>query len=387
MLLLADSFLHQLDPFAIRFTPTFGVRWYGLSYAMGFLLAWAFVRWLAKSGRSPLNVRDIGDMMFSVILGVLIGGRLGYAIFYERHLLTDFSSAFPFWGVFAINRGGMASHGGIIGVVVAITIYGKRRGLSVLHMLDFSALASTIGLCFGRIANFINAELWGKALPASMQGQPPWWSVKYPQQVIERWLVAAQPSPMMEQKEYADVIAAAAYDFNIHAPAPGSAELTQQVMNEAQHRLDTLVQQLEPVVGMHGDVLQRIVDIARDSSESLHGQVVSTLKPMLTAYYPSQIMQAITDGPILALVLVLIWLKPRKPGVVGSWFLITYAFMRMVSEIFRQPDAGVGLTFGLSRGQLLSALMFVTGCACLWISTQRKVEKMGGLLKPMYAKS
>lgn len=384
MLLLAESFLHHFDPFAIRFTPSIGVRWYGLSYALGFLLAWAFVRWLAKSGRSPLTVRDIGDMMFSVILGVLIGGRLGYAVFYERHLFTDFSASFPYWGVLAINNGGMASHGGIIGVIVALTIFGRRRGLSVLHLLDVGALASTIGLCFGRIANFINAELWGKSLPPGMQDHPPWWSVKFPQEVIERWLSAAQPLPDTDPREHADLIAAAAHDFNIQAP---SAELTQLVAAEAQHRLDVLVQQLGPVVGMDGNVLQRIVDISRDASVPLHGQVVATLKPMLTAYYPSQIMQAITDGPILAGVLVLIWLRPRKPGVVGSWFLITYALLRVISEIFRQPDAGVGLILGLSRGQQLSALMLITGCACLWIATQRKVEKMGGLLKPLYLKA
>jgi prolipoprotein diacylglyceryltransferase len=83
-------------------------------------------------------------------------------------------------------------------------------------------------------------------------------------------------------------------------------------------------------------------------------------------------------------VLVLVWLKPRKPGVVGSWFLIAYAFMRVVSEVFRQPDEGVALTLGLSRGQALSALMFITGCVCLWIATHRKVEPISGLLKPMH---
>src|SRR6185503_17601709 len=88
-MLLADSFLHHFDPFAFRFSENVGVRWYGLSYAVGFLLAWLFARWMAKSGRSTLTVRDVGDMMFSVILGVLIGGRLGYAILYEQRLLTD----------------------------------------------------------------------------------------------------------------------------------------------------------------------------------------------------------------------------------------------------------------------------------------------------------
>lgn len=349
MLLLADSFLHHFDPFALHFTPDTGVRWYGLSYAVGFILAWMLVRWLATSGRSALTARDVGDMMFSVILGVLIGGRLGYALLYEQHLFTDFSSQFPYWGLLAINRGGMASHGGMIGVIIALTIFGRRRGVSVLHMLDVGALASTIGLCLGRVANFINAELWGKALPPTQQSYVnglgltgvdcPWWSIKYPKEILERWIPDNDP------------------------------------------RL-TLLDPLQSVVADSDRFYAKIVHMA----ETGDAAVLATLKPLLTAYYPSQIIQAITDGPILALALVLIWLKPRKPGVVGSWFLIIYAALRVFSEIFRQPDEGVALTLGLSRGQLISSLMFVAGCACLWIATQRRVEKMGGLLEPMYPK-
>ena len=223
MMLLADSFLHRLDPFAIHFTPTFGVRWYGLAYAVGFLLAWWLVRWLVKTGRSTLSLRDVGDMMFAVILGVLIGGRLGYAILYEPHLFTDFFPRFPWWGLLAINHGGMASHGGMVGVILALTIFGRRRHIPVLHMLDLGALCSTIGLFLGRIANFINAELWGKPLPAAMQSNPPWWSIKYPMQITERWLAVVDRPLGMNEKEYADLVAAAAADFNIHAPAEGAA--------------------------------------------------------------------------------------------------------------------------------------------------------------------
>jgi phosphatidylglycerol:prolipoprotein diacylglycerol transferase len=304
---------------------------------------------MAKSGRSPLTVRDFGDMMFSVILGVLIGGRLGYAIFYERHLLTDFSSQFPFWGLFAINKGGMASHGGIIGVIVALTWFGKRRGLSILHMLDIGSLGCTFGLFLGRIANFINAELWGRPLPDAQQSyvigrgltqvDPPWWSIKYPQEVTELWT-------------------------RVNDARLGALEPLQRVIADPDRFYPKIV-----AAAQKGDAT-----------------VVTTLKPLLTAYYPSQLIQALTDGPLLAAVLVLVWLKPRKPGVVGSWFLIAYALMRVISEFFRQPDQGVSLTYGFSRGQLLSALMFLTGCVCLWIATHRKVEKMSGLLQPMHAR-
>ena len=130
----------------------------------------------------------------------------------------------------------------------------------------------------------------------------------------------------------------------------------------------------------------RVIELAGDPAAPTHAQVVQALKPLLTAYYPSQIIQAITDGPALASVLVIVWLRPRKPGLIGSWFLIAYALLRVVSELFRQPDAGVSLTFGLSRGQLLSALMFVTGLVCLWIAAHRNVERISGLVKPIHAK-
>ncbi len=382
MLLIAEAYLHDLDPFLIRFSGEFGVRWYGLSYAVGFVLAWLFVRWMAISGRSPLTTRDVGDMMFSVILGVLVGGRLGYVIFYERYLLTDFSAGFPFWGVLAINKGGMASHGGIIGVIIALTIFGGRRNLSILHMLDMGPLASTMGLFLGRIANFINAELWGKPLPAHMQADPPWWSVKYPTQIIERWAAVIQPRAGLSDRSHADLVAACAADFGIDPSLP---DVAQRVVDEAHRRIGALSQQLDPIIGVDDRFLDRVVAIAGDAGASTHAEVVSVLKPLLTAYYPSQLIQALTDGPLLAAVLVTVWLKPRKPGVAGSWFLISYAVLRVASEVFRQPDAGVGLTLGLSRGQLLSALMFIIGCVCLWVSTNRKVDKMSGLLRPMHA--
>jgi prolipoprotein diacylglyceryltransferase len=186
----------------------------------------------------------------------------------------------------------------------------------------------------------------------------------------------------MSEREYADLVAASATDFNIHIPHDAPGELTQQVIGEAQRRLDELAQQLGPVVGFDDRFWDRVVDLARDGGAPLHDQVVAVLKPMLTAYNPSQLIQALTDGPIVFGVLTLVWLKPRKPGVVGSWFLIMYALLRVVSEVFRQPDAGVSLTLGLSRGQLLSVLMFVTGCVCLVIACRRDVPRVGGLLKP-----
>jgi phosphatidylglycerol:prolipoprotein diacylglycerol transferase len=114
-------------------------------------------------------------------------------------------------------------------------------------------------------------------------------------------------------------------------------------------------------------------------------QVIETVQPLLTAYYPSQLIQALTDGPILMAALVVAWWGPRKPGVVGSWFLISYGVMRILTEFARQPDEGVaGLVTPLgelSRGQVLSILMTLVGVVALVICARREVEPIGGLVR------
>ena len=382
MYFLADAYFHSLNPFAVKFPaswPVAGIRWYGLAYAVGFLLAWGIVRWVAKRGWSPIPRERIGDLMFAVFAGVLLGGRLGYALFYERHLFYTFSDSMPYWDLLAINKGGMASHGGMIGVVLGCWWFGRKYHVPTLHILDVGSLAATPGLFFGRIANFINAELWGKPLPEAIQSNPPWWSVKYASQITEHWLPVVHQGNQ-PHAEYADLISKVADDFHIQAPP---AELPDMVVAAAQHQLDIVQQQIGPLLGGVDDLFyERIVYLAHDSHAATHQQIVQALRPLLTAYYPSQFFQAITDGPILLGLLILIWLRPRKPGVVGGWFLIIYGTLRIITEFFRQPDKGVALTFGLiSRGQTLSLLMVLAGVGCLVISARRDVPKLGGLFR------
>ena len=331
MLFLADAYLHTLDPFAVRFPaswPVAGIRWYGLAYAAGFLIGWMMIRWMARTGRTIVRLHTVGDLMFYIILGVLLGGRLGYALFYEQKLFIGFDNTFPFWHLLQINKGGMASHGGMIGVILACWLFARKHSVPVGHIFDLAALGCPAGLFLGRIANFINAELWGKALPAAMQSNPPW-SVKYPGEILG-W---------------------------------DSAHLKQ-------------IASLESIVGVSGPGFTEAVVQKAYQHDTI---VMQTIKPLLTAYYPSQIFQAITDGPILFSMLALIWLKPRKPGVVASWFLIVYGGLRIVTEIFRQPDAGVPVTLGLQRGQWLSVLMMAAGVVGLWLSLGSKVPPLGGL--------
>lgn len=336
MVILAEAYFHTFDPFAIQFTPTFGLRWYGLSYATGFLIFWWYARWMAKTNRTSLSVEAAGDLLFYCILGVLLGGRLGFAVFYDPHLFIGFSKSLPFWDLLALHIGGMASHGGFIGVIVAVWLFSRRHAVPMLHTLDICALGCTAGLCLGRLANFINAELWGRALPAAMQAAPPWWSVKYPEEI--------KFSSFVEDAE----------------------------------RTAQLSENLASIPGANFMSYDKLAAAAQGGD----ADIISALQPVLTAYYPSQLIQALTDGPILAALLIMVWLKPRMPGVVGGWFLIGYGFLRISSEAFREPDVGIALLLGWSRGQVLSVLMILIGAIILAMVLRRKAEPLGGLKTP-----
>ncbi len=356
--LLADAYLHELDPFAIKFPsswPLAGLRWYGLAYLAGFLAAWGLVYWLSRARRSEIPLRSVGDLMIYAIVGVVVGGRLGYCIFYDPSLLVDFSGRVPFWGLLAIHTGGMASHGGMIGAIAACLLFAARQHIPKLHLLDVGAFVCAPGLFFGRLANFVNAELWGRSLPASMQTSPPWWSIKYPQE-LQNW----------STQKLADL--------------GGAVEAVGLSATEWQRQLDRadIAPDAKAVVEA---TIEHIISAAQSGNEA----VVDIIRPMLTAYYPSQILQALTDGPLLLGLMMVIWLRPRKPGVVGSWFLIGYGVMRIATELVRQPDEGVAVLAtplgDLTRGQLLSLVMVIAGIVALVICARRTVAPMGGLAK------
>jgi phosphatidylglycerol:prolipoprotein diacylglycerol transferase len=292
--------------------------------------------------------------MTYVIIGVLVGGRLGYVLFYQPALLVGFAPTFPFWDLLAINKGGMASHGGVLGVIGACWLFGRRHRISSLHLLDMGALTCTPGLFLGRLANFVNAELWGQPLPAARQSDPPWWSVKYPQEILQ-W-----PDERLEE------LTGAAAEVGVEPAIWQSLLQTPLRSPEDQLLVDR--------------VLEDIVEAAQSGNQAVI-EVFETLRPTLTAYYPSQLIQALTDGPLLAGVIAVIWIRPRKPGVIGCSFLIAYGVMRLLSELLRQPDPGVATWAGLSRGQILSVLMVVLGTVLLVRQATRDAEPMAGWIK------
>ena len=159
----------RLNPWVVRFGNGFGIRWYGLAYLAGFLLAGSiFSRW-ARKGRLPIGEEEVTTFTLYAAMGVMIGGRLGYCLFYNLHEVMHHPLE-----ILALWDGGMASHGGIAGLVLAIWLFARRRGVSALVLLDAAAAVGPLGIALGRIANFVNGELWGR--PANVP-----WAVIFPQ--------------------------------------------------------------------------------------------------------------------------------------------------------------------------------------------------------------
>lgn len=155
--------VHDLSPFLIRFSDTFGIRYYGLAYLAGFAGAWFLLVRYTRRGVTGMNEGQVGDLMTALVLGVLVGGRLGYFAFYQPgEFLRDPLILLRVWD------GGMASHGGFIGVAAALWWCGRSFRLPWRHLGDLVVSVAPAGVFFGRVANFINGELWGKP------GDVPW---------------------------------------------------------------------------------------------------------------------------------------------------------------------------------------------------------------------
>lgn len=329
-------YIHSLNPFAIQFSENFGVRWYGLSYMLGFICAYLLIRWLSYRQRAGLEPKMVGDFITYTAVGTLVGGRLGYVFFYAPDLLLKFKGEFPFWGALAINEGGMASHGGIIGIVIACLLFARRYGVNSLYLLDLVAVAGPIGVFFGRIANFINGELVGRPAPLDFPA-----AVKFPQDILT-W-------PTLEPQKL--------------------------------HQLSGVIEKMGMTVSEWAALLEKVQFdlIARSQVYSTLNNIISevqkgnsavteALSPALVARYPSQLFAAFGEGLFLFLFLFLLWRRGRKPGFIASTFIVLYSLIRIGDEHFRMPDAQIGLQWlDLTRGQWLSIGMFFIGLCMMFL--------------------
>jgi phosphatidylglycerol:prolipoprotein diacylglycerol transferase len=149
------------DPVFISIGP-FAIRWYALAYIVGILGGWLYARTIVRSqrlwgGPAPLTVTDYDDFILWLTLGIILGGRIGYVLFYNpAYFIEHPAEALQLW------KGGMSFHGGFTGCVVAVVAFARRRGIPILSLGDVTCAVAPIGLFLGRIANFINGELWGR---------------------------------------------------------------------------------------------------------------------------------------------------------------------------------------------------------------------------------
>jgi phosphatidylglycerol---prolipoprotein diacylglyceryl transferase len=305
--MLFAFYVHHLSPFLIQFNDQIGIRWYGLAYIAGFIAAFYMMKWLARNGYGSLRENQVGDFVFyAALFGVLVGGRIGYVLFYRPSMITEDPL-----GILRVWDGGMASHGGILGLIIFSGIYARWHRISWTGVGDNLVAAAPIGLFFGRMANFINGELYGRITTVP-------WAMQFPSELLDHPNEAAQ---VIEQTT----------------------------------KIDPSLNNVPAVI------------VAARHSE----QVRQILAGVLTPRHPSQLYEAFLEGLLLFSLLLLIRLKFKKPdGVTTGSFFILYPIMRIIGEFFREPDAP--LTGPLTRGQFLSLFMFIVGVAFLWVAFRRK---------------
>jgi phosphatidylglycerol---prolipoprotein diacylglyceryl transferase len=174
-----------IDPVLIQVGPI-AIRWYALAYVVGILVGWRYARSLAARSDGPLTPVMLDDFVSWAVLGIVLGGRLGYIVFYDLPLYLEHPLQ-----ILALWHGGMSFHGGLLGMILAMVLFARRHDLRFFHLADPIAAATPIGLFLGRLANFINGELYGRpsdvpwamAFPRDPTGQP-----RHPSQLYEAGL-------------------------------------------------------------------------------------------------------------------------------------------------------------------------------------------------------
>ena len=312
---------------------------------------------MIKQNKTTLNSpTDLTDLIFYVALGVILGGRVGYALFYSPSLLTSWDAVFPYWELLKVHKGGLASHGGIVGLISAVCLFAWQKKHSALHCLDITVLGGTIGIFFGRIANFINGELYGRVIEKKA-----WLSVQFPQEML-LWVSDKKISALR------DLSLAVSHLKN---------PISQGVWQD-------WVYQFEQTGHQRSSIYSALYALIK-AVEKGNQEVISNLKLALSHRYPSQLYQALLEGLLPFLVIWLVWQKQTffikicpflkssslriqpteniKPGFIAGLWCLCYSVARIIGEQFRMPDGHIGFQAGgLTRGQWLTVFMLVGLC-------------------------
>lgn len=332
---------HEISPFLWQFSDGFGIQWNGLSYMLSLIVSFVFMSWMSFRQRSELGQRRVWDFVMISALGALIGGRLGYCLFYAPEMFLRFRPEFPFWGVVAVDEGGMSSFGAILGLAVSATLFAARTGVSRLYLYDLLAVTAPIGIFFGRVANFLTGEFVGTPAPADHP-----FSFKFPTEMF--YWPTKDPEKLSQ-------LGAAAQKIGVDSEKWTLWTSTYSAQPESQAAVQ--------------EVLVKLMD-------ALHSGVAGireAIEPLLTARHPVQLYGALAEGVLLFFILFMFWRAPRTPGVVASTFLVLYSAIRFFVERYRMVDPTMKLgAFDLSRGQWLSIFCFGIGLILLFMWGRRE---------------
>jgi phosphatidylglycerol:prolipoprotein diacylglycerol transferase len=294
-------YLHDLTPHVVKLFGGLAIHWYGLAYVLGFYLTYRVMRYLAERGLSELKTDQVADFITLIaFFGVVLGGRLGYMLLYN---FDEFIRA-P-WILFLINQGGMASHGGIAGVALFCLWYARKHKISWVGLGDTLVCGAPLGVFLGRLANFINGELFGRVTTVP-------WAVKFPTEL---------------------------------------------------HHEDYLAQGGQPIA--LPPQLQHSPEIIEWFEDNAGGR--AQLENILHPRHPSQLYEAFGEGLLITIILLTLRIKyPKLPhGVLTGLFFLLYAIARITLENYRQPDSGAEPILGLTKGQFLTLFMILVGLAFL----------------------
>jgi phosphatidylglycerol:prolipoprotein diacylglycerol transferase len=336
---LLATYIHHLDPFAIQFTETFGIRWYGLAYVAGFVAAFLIIRWFVRMGASELKESQVADFVTICAVGTMVGGRLGYMFLYNfGEMMSNPLSIFDVMG------GGMSSHGGIAGICIAAWFYARYTKKSWLGFGDSLVVVAPVGVFFGRLANFINGELYGRVTTSS-------WAMKFPDELHELEKTSqgmAWVFPMEQLRALAEKASTVAPDLLARVNTVAS---TAQANGFDPHR---------PVANL-------LIETSREN-EGFRAILGEILNPR----HPSQLYEAVVEGllPFLLLLVVRVYWKNLYHGIITGIFFILYAIGRILVENFREPDSSS--IMGMTKGQFYSLFMIGIGIAFLAYAMKAK---------------
>lgn len=296
-----------------------------LAYGIIFLAAlWWCHRWW-RNGTFRVPKRQVLDSILVAVIGIVIGGRLGEAIFYQPEYF--FSQPMRL----ITNASGFTIHGMILGVMILFWFWARRIQRPWFHLLDQTVIFVAFGTPLGRVANFLAGDLWGRE--ASVP-----WAVRFP----------------MRGPLFREVVADGQGQTYMVVRGDEGSYIEPWVPDQGIQILNSAELTTYPVGAPDSELLEVV-------------QMVAT-----TPRHPSQLYQALLEGVVLLAILLVVRGRAKFVGQLSAWFLVCYGLLRMLSEMFRQPEPGLGFLFGLTRGQLLSLSMVIGGAVLFWWVYRRK---------------